>query len=298
MQRWGNTRVKGKTVKIRRPDAEHIVLPAGVAPPLIDRQTFDAVQAKLVRNKAEALRNNQHPEQFLLRGGFARCGYYGRALTALVQKKRLKPDYAYPMYLTNNNVDTHRACGKRFTIGAEALDSAVWEDVKAILRQPEIIRRELERRRGNDPTAENRESVERALEEVSRQQVNLTRTLALIDNPNASAPLVAELGYLGERKSAMLAEREALRMRYAVWQKSQHSLENLEAWCREVGEGLDNADYARKRKALTALGVTVEVYHLGHLPRRWVLKTALQVGPDGAIMGNARSNDSASSGVS
>lgn len=290
--RFGTARVKGKSVKVQRPESEHIALPQGVAPPLIDRDTFSRVQARLERNKAEAPRNNQHPEQFLLRGGFARCGYCGRALTTLVQKKRSKPDYAYPMYLTNNNVDTHRACGQKFTIGAEVLDVAVWERVKAILRNPAIIRREIECRAGTDPTVADREAVEQALVDITRQQTNLTRTLALIDSPEDSAPVIAELTRLGERKRALVAERDALATRYAAWQKSNRSLTNLEAWCRKVGHRLGQADYARKRKALTALGVTILVYRLGHEPR-WEFQTALQMGPDGAIVDNPLAGASA-----
>ena len=58
-----------------------IALPAGTIPPLIDATTFAGVAARLARNKATAVGRLCEPEAFLLRGGYVRCGYCGRAVS-------------------------------------------------------------------------------------------------------------------------------------------------------------------------------------------------------------------------
>ena len=47
------TREAGKRKVARREENEQIPLPAGVVPAIVDHETFDAVQVKLQKNKAE-----------------------------------------------------------------------------------------------------------------------------------------------------------------------------------------------------------------------------------------------------
>lgn len=66
----------------KRDTENAIVLPTGTYPALIDRETWDAVQARLTRNQREAARSNAAPHETLLRGGFVRCGYCGAGMHA------------------------------------------------------------------------------------------------------------------------------------------------------------------------------------------------------------------------
>jgi site-specific DNA recombinase len=80
--RWKQEKIKGRgKVQSQRPYEEQVVIP-GVAPALVTEAIADAALKRLAINKQESVRNNRNPEAFLLRGGVARCGYCGSALSA------------------------------------------------------------------------------------------------------------------------------------------------------------------------------------------------------------------------
>lgn len=266
----------GRRQRVPRPIEEQIVLPEGTVPPLVSRETFAAVQSRLARNKAEAIRNHRNPEAFLLRAGVIRCAYCGRALTTRPAYTDSTGKLHHTRYVSTTS---HNATCRPVWCDAVAVDADIWGRVKAILGDPAIIVRELARRRQSDPTAADRAAVERALADVDRQQANLARTLALIEDEDSTTPLLGELATLGTRKRALLAERETLAARHEAWRRDQLSLDGIEAWCRKVGQGLEHADYARKRKALTALGVRVPLYAADHTPR-WDFETTFRVAGD------------------
>ncbi|MDP9375378.1 MAG: recombinase family protein, partial [Chloroflexota bacterium] len=278
--RWGTARQKGKAVNVRRPEADHIPLPEGVCPPLIDRATFEAVQAKLARNKAEATRNAKAPERFLLRGGYARCGCCGRALTAAVGKG----DHA--VYKANTIRAAHHAAG-RFGISATLLDGAVWARVRALLTDPATVAAEVARHREDDGAEADLAAVDSALAAVAKQQANLATAVAMLDDADAAAPLVAQIKALGERKRALAGERAGILARRADWQAAQDRLRALEDWCRVVAANVDDLTYAERREMLAALGVQVRVWPSGHAPRyeiRAVIPFA--AGEQGDIVGS------------
>ena len=262
--RFEDRKEQGKRVKRRRPEAEHVILPAGTIPALIDPETFAAAQDQLARNKREATRNTREPERFLLRGGFIACGYCGRALSARLVKQASGAVYAF--YRANGGAG-HEACGHNFGMSSTILDAAVWSRVTALLTQPEIIVAEVERRRGIDPTARNLATVDHALAAVTRQQGNLARTLALLDDADATAPLVAELSILAARKRELDGERAVMLGQREAWTAAQGRLDELTAWCDTVAANLDLLSYDDRRLALRALGVRVRLWERDHEPR-------------------------------
>jgi site-specific DNA recombinase len=79
--RW--TRIKnsrGSTTMKLRPQDEHVGMPEGTAPALIDRATFHAVRSRLERNVTQAVRHAKDRGAALLRGGIARCGHCGNGM--------------------------------------------------------------------------------------------------------------------------------------------------------------------------------------------------------------------------
>jgi len=285
---WATERWNGKAVKVRRPQEERIAMPEGVAPPIIECEIWAAVQEKLARQKAEGRRNNRDPESFLLRAGFARCGYCGRALVSLsASGKSRRP---YKLYQTNPNGNSHRDCDHKFSISAPNLDAEVWSEVVTILTTPGLIASRLAEHQCIDPTADDRAAVERAFADVAKRQANLARAVAVLDDADASAPLLSQLKVLGERRRALLAERETLAERFAGWAHQIDALTSLEEWVARVGGRLSDTTYEQKRLALTTIGATVEVFARGHLPCRWRLRTVMPLKDNRSIIGNARSS--------
>src|SRR5258708_37130117 len=130
---------RGET-QVERPKQDWIAVPV---PVIVDSLTFERVQDKLAYNQQTAARNNK-THQYLLRG-MVSCG-----LCRLSASARESQGYAY--YVCSGHSDSLRAareerCTARF-IPALQLDELVWQDVVAVLTQPEHIADALQRAHG------------------------------------------------------------------------------------------------------------------------------------------------------
>jgi hypothetical protein len=89
------------------------------------------------------------------------------------------------------------------------------------------------------------------------------------------AALASEkLAELEQQRGRLEAERETVANRRAAWEAAQGRIDDLQAWCRTVGENLAELTYERKRAILDALGVEVKVYRADHAPR-WQIKAEI-----------------------
>jgi site-specific DNA recombinase len=236
-----------------------IPLPPGTIPAIVSEETWAATQARMTINRQRATRSAKNPEAALLRGGYAVCGLCGRTVNARPRR--------------DGNVDYLCKSGRRngdcpgCTIFGRRLDTAVWSRVSAILTDPSVVAREVVRLRASDPTADDLAAVDRALAEIERQQSNAARSIALLDDAEAAAPLVAQLRMLQQRRASLVSERDDICDRRAAWQSQQIAVDRLEDWCRNVATGIERMTWAEKRLAMDALGVRVTVYPHGHEPR-------------------------------
>jgi site-specific DNA recombinase len=246
-----------------RDEADQIALPEGTIPALVDAETFEAAQQRLAQNKVGSPGRLYDREAFLLRGGYVRCGYCGKSVGARWYPGR---DGQYPNYALDTRNDSHRDC-QPVAIRAHILDRAVWAKVEALLHRPDIIATELSRLRGDDPTTYDLASLDRQQAATERKRSNLTKRLALFDDEADAAPVVAEIAALGAQLRALEAERAAVLARRADWEQASARLSDLEGWCRRVAANLGTLDYAERRLALDALGVSVKLYRRGHSPR-------------------------------
>ena len=242
-------------------DAEGAIpLPAGTVPGLVTKAAWDAAQVILARNKQRSRRNAKDPEAALLRAGYVFCGHCGHSM-------RAKPTSDGRIdYVCARASHVPGGC-TRHGIRANILDAVVWNQVRVLLLQPDVIAHELQRLQCDDPTAADLVAIERALADVNRQRVNLARGLAQLDDPDASAPLVAELQLLAERARTLQAEHERIGGQRAGWLQAQARLDDLTAWCVTVAANLETLSWTEKRLALDALGVRVQVYRTTHDPR-------------------------------
>jgi site-specific DNA recombinase len=138
-----------------RPREDWRPLPEGVYPPLVDGETWDEIQRTLATNRQPASRNCQHPEDYLLRGGFARCGNCGSTMVA--GKANGLPAYRC------GRANRDRRCSKGAAMYASLLDEAVWARVVRVLLRPEIVAVEVARLQEHDPSAADLDAVDSAL---------------------------------------------------------------------------------------------------------------------------------------
>jgi site-specific DNA recombinase len=147
------------------------------------------------------------------------------------------------------------------------LDPAVWSRVRNVIVDPDTVAREVERLRSKDPTGDDLRAVQRLIAAVERQQTNLSNAVAMLDDPDAAVPLVAQLTALAERRRKLDAEQVALAERQAEWKSARLDVDNLATWCATVSDQIDTLSWHERRMALSALGVSATIYPHGHEPR-------------------------------
>jgi site-specific DNA recombinase len=238
---------------------------------------YEAIEARLSRNRAESTRNNQNPEAFLLRAGFVVCGYCGKPIRA-VWRKDCPNQAARSYYACDTLSAPHQDC-PAFAMSAKKLDAAVWTKIKTIITRPEVIAEEVAKLRTDDPTDADLSSIERAISEIDRKRTNLSRSLEIIDDADTAAPVIAQLKALGARKRELDTEREAVRARQASWQTSQDHLTSLQDWVAAVGTNVEELTYQERRNLLAALDVRVRLYRKDHAPR-YEITASLPFEPD------------------
>ncbi len=260
----------------------HMVLHPGytgdvpTTPVLIDPATAQTARAAMARNQALAVRNNHSPESFLLRSGFIYCGYCGNAISASWEKGSTKRGSLFPIYHAvpgASGLGTHAHCPNP-SIRATVLDAAVWERVEGLLTDPAVIAAEVARLAQSDPTGDDLGTVDRLLAEASKQQGNIANAIALLDDPDATAPLVAQLKALAERKRQLDQERAALVARHDAGQLARAQFLSLQQWSQTVATNLAETTYEQKRLILSMLGVRVTLYLASHKPR-WQIDAAI-----------------------
>ena len=89
----------------------------------------------------------------------------------------------------------------------------------------------------------------------------------MFEEPEAAAPLVAEIEALRRQQRSFEAERVAVLARRTGWEEGQRRLADLQRWCQRVSTRLGELTYEQKRLALEALGVEVRVWKADHEPR-------------------------------
>ncbi len=251
---------KGGTTPQTFDPTKAIPLPEGTVPPIVDAEMWNAVQSILTRNKDRAIRSAKNPEAALLRGGFVRCGYCGQAMYARPRNNGAVEYVCRPRTNASNPCVAH-------SMMAHRLDPVVWEKASAILTNPAVVAREVTRLRRDDPTIADLTAVERALGEVERQQASLARAIAMLEEDDAAAPLVARLAALANQRRQLRAERQSIHDRRQSWVAAEANLDSVERWCQRVAANLSDLTYQQKRMALDALGFEVRLFRADHRPR-------------------------------
>ena len=240
----------------RRGSTRHCADPAqwiAVArvPALITQEQFDRAAERLVYNRQMARRNNRvHP--YLLRG-LVSCGHCRHSCMG----RQLPPAYAY--YLCRTKAQRRylapgERCPARY-IPARALEELVWADLCCVLEHPEMIAEAMERARGGHWLPQEwqarRANLQRGRASLGQQIERLTEAylagvVGLGEYERRRREAEARLLALEQQEQALLADAE------------RHSetvtlATHADVFCRRVRDGLEAADFERKRALLELL---------------------------------------------
>lgn len=229
---------------------------------LVSEELFDAVAERLSENQRRN-RERRAGAKYLLQG-LLECAHCGYACTGR-QSGKLRPGFQKEVYYYYRCAakdkcptgDKSRCSGQSIRI--TLLDEAIWQDVCELLRDPDRVKREYERRLATEDTRESRASrdSQKSLQDVKR---GIGRLIDAYENGLLSKeefePRIQSrkerLAYL-EKEVASLAtvEEQRSQLRLAIGQ--------LDAFSQQISAGLDSADFATKREIIRALVKRIEI---------------------------------------
>ena len=257
-----------------------VALPADTYPALVSVEEWELANEWTTVRHISRRRKNAREQTALLVGGFIRCGYCGRPMHTKWWCGKIQN------YTCNGDRGAKGSC-EMPTISVKKMDDAVWSRIEAFMSRPELILEELERHRDSDPTASDMAPVERQLRDVERQQGNLTRRLATIDDDGIATLVMNELRTRREQQARLESERERLDTRRRQWETAQQHIDGVSEWCRTVSRNLDTLSYDERRTLLTALDTRVMVYKSDHDPR-YTVDAAVSLGDNSTIPDTSR----------
>lgn len=251
------THRRSATHPIGRPHGSAVPQPAdtwllvGQVPAMVSQAHFDEVQAKLATNQSFARRNNT-AHQYLLRA-LVSCGRCGLASTARATNGR---NFYYLCSGKGHSTFSHRAtcCPARHTPAGQ-LDKLVWDDLCALLAEPELLAAAVARAHGEawmpQELLARRETLRRGQAHLRQQLERLTDAYL-----RAVIPLdeyERRRRDLEQRVQALAGQEEQLRSDAARQQQLAGIAASLEAFRGRVQAGLAQASFEQRRQLVLLL---------------------------------------------
>jgi site-specific DNA recombinase len=250
---------KGETIVWRfwksgyaRPPEDWIRLGDDVTPAIVSEPIWNAAQQRLATNTGAETRNTARP--YLLRGHI-RCAVCNRPL-------RANPERSRRTYRCASRETLSGPCGGKRVPG-EDIESWVWDQITTLLRDPDLIAAEVQRRRDAtpDPTlGADQDATRRHLAKLEKQQAKLLAVFRQQDEEELPLPwdlLKRELARLEQEKQALQDSLQTLEQRLAAHQAALAQLEHVKNYCATVASRLTTFSFAEKRLALEALDIEV-----------------------------------------
>ena len=149
-------------------------------------------------------------------------------------------------------------CGNR-SYPADYLEKIVWEKVESILLQPELLIREMERRKQTGSQIAELESELRAIEGSLRELASKEQKLvkdSLYDEIGEETFRVLHRDLLAHRKRL---EADKLQKKKQIWVAGECKLdvEGIKRFCELAATNIKNFGFREKRLALEALQIKV-----------------------------------------
>jgi len=249
---FGKTRrvaLGGKRRRLEQRSRDEWIEIPNASPPIVTEDVFEAVQKVLSRPR----RNPKSGSRKYLLTGHLECTCGAPAVGTCLNR-------AYRYYRCRSTWPTTlrpRTCDAPY-IRAGDLEAAVWNAVREILENPEVITAEITRQKGESSDVEN--EVSRIQSSIRRLGDQERRLISLFGLADVTEDYVQrEVERIKRARQALerdLGELEAQKQRVADLDGLS---ERVRTYCAKVAERLDEFDFDEKRLALDALQISVAV---------------------------------------
>ena len=238
-------------------DQESISVPA-----LVDEASFDAVAEQLAQNKRrnrQGARGAKYLLQGLLQCACCNYSYYGKQISRSGRHGK-KVDYAYYRCI---GTDAYRFAGERVCdnkqVRTDLLEEVVWDDICQLLRDPQRVRREYERRLdgGSQQTSARCKQIEVTIHKVQRAIARLIDVYE--EDLLTKEEFEPRIRAAKERLSKLQEEEQALVVEQSEQAQLHVVIDHLEAFQKQLANGLEELDWHARREVIRLLVKQVEI---------------------------------------
>jgi site-specific DNA recombinase len=257
---------RGRPAQPRRPqrhvDApleERIKIPV---PAIVEKDIFNAVQQQLEENRCHA-RQRERGVRYLLQGLICckECGYayYGKSISPAARKHHHR-EYAYYRCL---GTDAYRFGGERICkntqVRTDLMDMAVWQEVTALLENPERLVNEYTRRLA--PKSATRDGSKIVIEkQLKAFRQSITRLIdAYTDGHIEKHEFEPRMNRMRTRVKDLEEQAEQLCNEDVFQRELQLIIGRLEDFSAKIKSALGNVDWTMQRDLIRTLVKRVEV---------------------------------------
>ena len=215
-------------------------------PQVIDDETWERAQKLKKQRGIKSKRNTKvlYQLQHLLKCGECGRNFHTRAswtTTSVRNGKAYTYDLTTPRryYMCNGMQSMRLRCRERPYIRAEQLEEPIWDEVKWVIQNPDLIVAgiaALDSQEGGGME----EEIAQAEQELRSVQMEEDRAIRLfVSGKITEAQLDIQRRFITERLESARAKLDDYRAREASGTEKRRLMEEVLAWAREFGQGLD-----------------------------------------------------------
>ncbi len=230
-------------------------------PRLVSDELFEAAAQQLAENRRRN-RQGRRGAMYLLQGLLQCqcCGYsyYGKPISRRAAKGKTRT-YAYYRCIGS---DAYRFGGQRVCenkqVRTDLLEEAVWEDLSSLLKNPERVAEEYERRLRR--TDKDGADVHELTSLIQKVKLAIARLIdAYQDGLLSRDEFQPRISRSKERLGKLEAEAATLTSRQSEADELRLTIGHLQDFHRHLHEGLEHVDWKTKREIIRALVKRVEI---------------------------------------
>ncbi len=232
-------------------------------PAIIDENLFDAVQEQLEENKKRA-RVNQQGAIYLLQGLLV-CKECGRAYCGRKEIKRnlTIKDRIY-VYYRCTGIDASRFGGTKMCnsklVGANAIELIIWEEVKKLLRHPQRILDEYQRRL----TETEQTPLDHTYASIEKKRIKLERGISLLIDSYTQQHILKDefeprIKTMRQNLKVIQEQEKKLIERKNLTKEMELIINNLESFVSGISVKLDNLDWHGRRDIIRRVVKRIEI---------------------------------------
>ena len=230
--------------------SEQVSIPV---PAIVSEELFAAVQTQLTENRQRG-RESRRGAKYLLQGlvECACCGYafYGKPVSRASAKGKVP--YAYYRCVGS---DAYRFGGQRVCHNKQArtdkLDEAVWQDACELLRHPQLLRKEYERRLASPLDSHSQDSLQKQVAAAQRSVDRLidAYTDGVLDRREFDPRLARARNRLAKLQEQVTKVKTESREQSTL----REALACLDSFAESIESNLEAADWTTRREILRTL---------------------------------------------